>query len=633
MAVYKCKMCGASLDVNEKLTFVECDSCGSKQTLPKLDDERRNNLYDRANHFRRNNEFDKAISIYEQILNEDKEDAESYWSLVLCKYGITYVEDPKTYKRVPTVNRAQFTSIYDDENYKQALKYADGYQKDIYQEEANAINEIQKNILAISKNEKPFDVFICYKETDSYGKRTRDSVLANELYHQLTQEGFKVFFSRITLEDKLGIAYEPYIFAALNSSKVMVVIGTKEEYFKAVWVKNEWSRYLNLMKSNSKKVLIPAYKDMDPYDLPEEFSHLQAQDMSKLGFMQDLIRGIKKVINYQKEEKVTIINQENISYNKDVNNLINRTFDFLEDRDFISADEYCEKVLDIDSQCAKAYLAKILIENNASSLEDLSLKRSRFDNTNNYEKYIKYAGESEIEKIKNISEKVYENIYLYACDAMEKATTIDVLQNIINIFYEIKEYKNVNDKINECNEKNIVLFTNMIYSGFNNKIEENPQEFLTNNLKELNDTIDDIYNDCVKSERTSVLYNKAKQVIKILECNANVKIAVANYYYYNNEATSIKSNSIIWLIFLIALIIATIWAFAFKIIFLGIISFAFAAFCFLGIISCFSVSKDNSIKSEIEKNKAEKLKNNIKELENKIKNYDFQLKCLEIEGK
>ena len=43
--------------------------------------------------------------------------------------------------------------------------------------------------------------------------------LANDLYHQLTQEGFKVFFSRITLEDKLGTAYEPYIFAALNSVK------------------------------------------------------------------------------------------------------------------------------------------------------------------------------------------------------------------------------------------------------------------------------------------------------------------------------------------------------------------------------------------------------------------------------
>lgn len=55
-------------------------------------------------------------------------------------------------------------------------------------------------------------MFICYKETDASGRRTPDSVLANDLYHQLTQEGFKVFFARITLEDKLGTAYEPYIF-------------------------------------------------------------------------------------------------------------------------------------------------------------------------------------------------------------------------------------------------------------------------------------------------------------------------------------------------------------------------------------------------------------------------------------
>ena len=53
-----------------------------------------------------------------------------------------------------------------------------------------------------------------------------------------------------------------------------------------------------MKKSQGKKVLIPSFKDMDPYDLPEEFSHLQAQDMSKLGFMQDLVHGIKKIIKY-----------------------------------------------------------------------------------------------------------------------------------------------------------------------------------------------------------------------------------------------------------------------------------------------------------------------------------------------
>ena len=98
------------------------------------------------------------------------------------------------------------------------------------------------------------------------------------------------------MEDKLGTAYEPYIFAALHSARIMVVLGTRPENFQAVWVKNEWSRYLSLIRYGEKKVLIPAYRDMDPYDLPKEFSHLQALDMSRLGFMQDLLRGVRKIL-------------------------------------------------------------------------------------------------------------------------------------------------------------------------------------------------------------------------------------------------------------------------------------------------------------------------------------------------
>ena len=346
MTEFKCKICGGTLAFDEGSTIAECEYCGTKQTLPKLTDDRRNSLYDRANHYRRNNEFDKAAGIYEQLLNEDTTDAEAYWSLVLCRYGIEYVEDPSSHKRLPTINRAQYTSIFADENYKSALQYADGGQRALYEEEAAVIDNIQKGILAISEKEEPFDVFICYKETDANGRRTHDSVLANDLYHQLVQEGFKVFFARITLEDKLGTAYEPYIFAALNSSKVMVVLGTKPEYFNAVWVKNEWSRYLGLIKSGAKKILIPAYKDMDPYDLPEEFSHLQAQDMSKLGFMQDLIRGIKKLTAVE-EKPVAVIRETTVINNNggvsSAEPMVKRAFLSLEDGEFDKADEFAEQ--------------------------------------------------------------------------------------------------------------------------------------------------------------------------------------------------------------------------------------------------------------------------------------------------
>ncbi|MEG2355598.1 MAG: hypothetical protein RSC40_01440, partial [Clostridia bacterium] len=127
--IFKCKMCGGDLQIQQGATVAECESCGTVQTLPKLDNERKANLFDQANQFRRNNEYDKAMSIYEQLLTESAADAEAYWSLVLCRYGIEYVEDPATHKRMPKVNRAQFTSILADADYQAALEHADAVQR------------------------------------------------------------------------------------------------------------------------------------------------------------------------------------------------------------------------------------------------------------------------------------------------------------------------------------------------------------------------------------------------------------------------------------------------------------------------------------------------------------------------
>ena len=461
MSVFKCKMCGGTIEFEQGATVGVCDSCGTKQTLPRLDDDKKANLYDRANHFRRNNDFDKAMSIYEQILNEDNTDAEAYWSLVLCRYGIEYVEDPASHKRIPTVNRAQFTSIFADEDYKSALQYADGYQKTIYEDEAKAIDEIQKGILAISQKEEPFDVFICYKETDNNGRRTPDSVLANDLYHQLTQEGFKVFFARITLEDKLGSAYEPYIFAALNSAKVMVVLGTKPEYFNAVWVKNEWSRYLALIKNGAKKMLIPAYKDMDPYDLPEEFSHLQAQDMSKLGFMQDLIRGIKKIAQAD-VPKTTVVKETVITGgNANTAPLLKRAFMFLEDGDWNSANEYCEKVLDIDPENATAYLGKLLSELRVRKQESLKDQAEPFDHNNNYQKAIRFADEKLKSTLTGCIEYIHtrnenarlDGIYTSAKNAMSAANTESAYKVAAALFESISGWRDADEKIYACQKK------------------------------------------------------------------------------------------------------------------------------------------------------------------------------------
>lgn len=472
MSVFKCKMCGGTIEFNPGDTVGVCDSCGTKQTLPRLDDDRRANLYDRANHFRRNNDFDKAMGIYEQILNEDSGDAEAYWSLVLCRYGIEYVEDPATHKRLPTVNRAQYTSVFADEDYKSALRCADAAQRVLYEQEAHAIDEIQKGILEISSREEPFDVFICYKETDQNGRRTPDSVLANDLYHQLTQEGFKVFFSRITLEDKLGTAYEPYIFAALNSAKVMVVLGTRPEYFNAVWVKNEWSRYLSLIKNGAKKVLIPAYRDMDPYDLPDEFSHLQAQDMSKLGFMQDLIRGIKKLAAAEAPKPAAPQAEPSVPQAGSAP-LLKRAFMFLEDGEWHEADAYCEKVLDLEPECARAYLGKLMAELRVRTQAGLRDCAAPFDGNGNYKKALRFADGALADELRGciryINERNenarLEGIYSSAVQEMQRAATQQAFLAAAGKFDTIPGYQDAKALAETCRQKAEESRKDAIYSN------------------------------------------------------------------------------------------------------------------------------------------------------------------------
>ena len=370
MAIIKCKMCGGDLEITEGVTVAECEYCGTKQTVPNVDNEKKLTLFSRANRLRLACEFDKAAGVYENIVAEFPEEAEAYWGLVLCRYGIEYVDDPATGKKVPTCHRSSFDSILEDSDFEQACENADAVARRVYRDEAKAIEDIRKGILEVSGKEQPYDIFICYKETDDSGERTVDSVLAQDVYDALTEKGYRVFFSRITLEDKLGTEYEPYIFAALNSAKIMLAFGTDYEYFNAVWVKNEWSRYLKLMAQDKGKHLIPCYKDVDAYDMPKEFQKLQGQDMGKVGAVQDLLRGIDKLLG--KGQAAQAAAPAQAVGGPTVESLLKRGQMFLEDRDWVKARNSFDQALEHDPECAEAYVGKFCAECEYQTLGEMS---------------------------------------------------------------------------------------------------------------------------------------------------------------------------------------------------------------------------------------------------------------------
>ncbi len=70
--------------------------------------------------------------------------------------------------------------------------------------------------------------------------------------------------------------------------------------------------------------------------------------------------------------------------------LLKRMFVFLEDGNWQKADEYCEKVLDLDPECAQAYLGKMMVEMKIRKKSDIS-KSEFYGKSVNYSKMVKYA--------------------------------------------------------------------------------------------------------------------------------------------------------------------------------------------------------------------------------------------------
>ena len=534
MAVFKCKMCGGALEVNNE-TVATCSYCGTQQTLPKLDDEKKLALFNRANNLRIKSEFDKAAGIYESIIAEFPDDAEAFWGLVLCKYGIEYVDD-KDGRKIPTCHRTLPTPIMKDEDFQQACENADINAKAIYREEAKAIDGIQKKILEIAATEEPYDIFICYKETDdATGARTEDSSIAQDIYTALTEKGYKVFYARNTLKKVAGTEYEPYIYAALSSAKIMLAIGTKFDYYDAVWVKNEWSRFISMMADDSSKILIPCYKNMDAYDIPDEFSNMQALDMNDVTFFNNLEASTKNFL--KTDTKVKSNTPANINATN-AENMVKRAYLLLEDKKFPEAKVFCNKALEFEPENPEAYLGSLMAENKARNIEDLGKSKKKIEKNLNYAKVMRFGDEETKNKLTEANERNKKHRKKRKTIKTSIALFMTLLLVLSIIIHTICG-SGKNDKA--ATTTNIDAQNNVVVSGLSLKV---------------NETSADVYNDGVllqilkypQGMGTPFSFEYAKEHYGFLDMNFDgeydVYIAVADddgiiYYYcwlYNATA-------------------------------------------------------------------------------------------------
>jgi hypothetical protein len=88
-----------------------------------------------------------------------------------------------------------------------------------------------------------FDVFISFKNLDSNNNPTPDSLLAKQIYDYFLYHKLRTFFSNITLEERGTAAFMKEINEALDSSKILVVVGAKSENLLQPWVVHEYESF------------------------------------------------------------------------------------------------------------------------------------------------------------------------------------------------------------------------------------------------------------------------------------------------------------------------------------------------------------------------------------------------------
>ena len=535
MGALKCKMCGSNLEIEDSITVCKCEKCGTSQTVPDIEDDKELKLFERAGRLRFNCNFDKAAEIYDTITDSYPEEAEGYWGLILCKYGIEYADDASG-KKVPVCHRTSYDSVMDDDDFELVMENSDSESRAIYREEAKIIEETRKEYIRIAESEQPYDIYISYRVQDDNGDKTTVSEIAGHLYNKLTSAGYRVFLSEAALKGKKWADCEPYIYSAINSAIVMLALGTSYDDFNDVWVKNEWNRYLEIAGKNKNKCLIPCYKDVDEYDIPKEFAGLKVCQLGSGDTFDNIIAEIANVVKPEsvnqpapQTEPAEEIELEEIEIIEpvDINKLLDEGFAAIADKNWKEANKLFFQVLDEEPDNSKAYWGQLLVQQECTNAREMA------DNL-----YLQVIG--------NTSDNTYE------LEIRDRRQEIKDKYPVANLFSE-EEYENLFDvhfnyqsgventkSAIAANNEHYILSDNELFKrakqNADAKVEAGIEEFVTNVDRHLDEILKNVTEqeqqeiEAARQQETAY-FSKLEDAFKKADdmANANLSNSEAEY--------------------------------------------------------------------------------------------------------
>lgn len=542
MGGLKCKMCGSNLDIEDSITVCKCEKCGTSQTVPDIEDDKELKLFERAGRLRFNCDFDKAAGIYNTITDSYPEEAEGYWGLILCKYGIEYADNASG-KKLPVCHRISYDSVMDDEDFELVMENSDSESRAIFREEAKIIEENRKKYIQIAESEQPYDIYISYRAKDDNGDKTAVSEIAGHLYNKLTSARYRVFLSEAALKGKKQSDCEPYIYSALNSANVMLALGTSYDDYNNVWVKNEWNRYLEIAEKNKNKCLIPCYKDVDEYDIPKEFAGLKVCQLGNDDTFNNIMAEIANVVKQEsvnqpapkpeKAEPAEEIELEEIEIIEpvDINKLLDEGFSAISDKNWKKANKLFFHVLDEEPDNSKAYWGQLLVQQECTNAREMA------DNL-----YLQVIG--------NTSDNTYE------LEIRDRRQEIKDKYPVANLFSE-EEYANLFDvhfnyqsgventkSAIAANNEHYILSDNELFKrakqNADDEVAAGIEEFVAN----VNRHLDEILKNVTEKEQQEIEAARQQETAYFSKLEDAFKKAddMANANLFNSEAEYQKDH-------------------------------------------------------------------------------------------
>lgn len=275
MEPFKCKMCGGT----ELLADGHCAFCNRDYgNHSEVNGRVSQQLFAARTAIVRDYNFTEAFTISCAVLEEFPENEEANWVALLSEHQIVYIKNGEG-EFVPSFLRPEKGPLTESRYYAALNEEKRAAADRIEAKRKEVLGEWEK------VKEKPYDVFISYKrsEEDDPTRETSEASLAHSLYTALLKDPrtreMNIFFDKDSLRGS-NAGWEPHIYAAIKSAKMMIVVTSSIENMEARWVKNEWMRFLLYRKQGEKKelaVLCTSKNEVDPARFPDMIAAIKTQ--------------------------------------------------------------------------------------------------------------------------------------------------------------------------------------------------------------------------------------------------------------------------------------------------------------------------------------------------------------------